>query len=266
MSVNDIKILDTKLSLDEQLELGRRMSGGDNNAREKLVLSCVPLVKSFYKTSMCRYFSCYDDVFQDGMLGVLEAVDSYDYKRKTMFTTFAYIYIHKRITKGIISRAPLKISDSDFFNSLLLRSTIDSFYAAYQVPPTPEQLVGLTNIPKDTVDLLLNRSIINPTLFDNNSTQEELFLPKTDTSLAIEKTLKKLSQEKIIKEALEILTPAEKEIVEQRYLYKVYKTPLKELAALQNISMVAVSKREKTAIKKLFAFFVKNNITLDDVI
>lgn len=267
MSVNDITFSGKRLSLDEQLELGKRMTEyGDQAAREKLVLSCIPLVKSFYKTPLCHYFSCYDDVFQDGMTGVLEAVDLYDYTRKTSFITFAYIYIHKRIVKGVIARAPLKISDQDFFNSILLRSTSDSFYAAHQVSPTTEQLSKLTNISESNVELLLRRSIVNPYLFKSNDVQEELVLPKTDTNLTVEKTLKKLLQEKIIEEALDTLGDAEKDIIQQRYLYTDRKVPLKELADKYNISMPAICKKEKAAIKKLFTFFVGKNISLEDVI
>lgn len=266
MSVNDIRIQDTRLSLEEQLELGRRTAEGDKAAREKLVLSCVPLVKSFYKTPLCRYFSCYDDVFQDGMTGALEAVDSYNYKKQTAFTTFAYVYIHKRILKGIISRAPLKISDKDFFNTILLHSTVDSFYTAYMVFPTTEQLANLTGIPKNNVQLLLKRNIFGTTLTEDSATQEKLCLPREDTNLIIEKTLKKFLQEKIIEEALDTLTPFEKEIIQHRFLYKDCKTSLQELASAHNVSTVAIHKREKAAIKKLFAFFVKKNIAFDDVI
>lgn len=267
MNVNDITFSGTKLSLDEQLELGKRMTEyGDQAAREKLVLSCIPLVKSFYKTPLCHYFFCYDDVFQDGMTGVLEAVDLFDYKRNVSFITFAYIYIHKRILKGVISRAPLKISDQDFFNTILLRSTIDSFYAAHQVSPTNEQLSQLTNISESNIELLLRRNIVNPYLFQSRDVQEEPILPKADTNLTIEKTLKKLLQEKVIEEALSALNPIETDIIQQRYLYKERKTPLKELAEKYDVSMPAICKKEKAAIKKLFTFFVAKNINLEDVI
>ena len=268
MSVREIHIPDVMLSLEEQVELGKRMANGDSAAREKLVLSCVPLVKSFWKTPLCQCYSLADEVFQDGMMGVLEVVDKYDYTRNVKFTTFAFIYIHKNILKGIIKRAPLKISDEDFFHSALLRSTIDTFCAAHQFPPTNEQLSKLTAIPLKDVEFLLRRNInkMSISLEKNPDLRSDIILPEHDVTLAVEKTLRHSFQKKLIADALYSLNENEREIIQKRFLYKDRKTTLRELSIAQNISIEMVRKREEAALKKLFAFFIEHNVSFEDAL
>ena len=256
------------LSLQEQLDLGKKMAEGDTSAREKLVLCCVPLVKSFMQTPLCKHFSSREDMFQDGILGTLEAVGNYDYKKNVMFTTFAFHYIHKRILKGIIAQAPVKISDRDFFDSVLLNATVDTFSAAHHVPPTDEQLSKLTSIPVNKVKMLQARNVNNMVVSLNDTIPgyNILALPDEDVCFVVEKVLKESAQKRIIAEALACLSDGEREIVIRRLMCKDKKPTLKQLADSQNICIAAVAKREKSAIKKLLAYFISHNVGFDDLV
>ncbi len=268
MNLNQIVISETYFSLEEQVELGRKASNGDTKAREKLILACVPIVKSFVNTVLCHRYSTFDDALQDGMLGVLMAVDKYDYRKNVKFTTYAFKYIHKMIYKGIIERVPLKITKTDFFNALLIASTIKSFQVTYMVPPTCEQLSQLTGIPIEDIELYLKRDINNmvTSLDENYIALKAQSLITSDDYSAAEAPLKQFEQRKIIEEALNTLSDDEKEIIVKRYLSGDNKTSLKELAARQNIYIATASKREQSALKKLFAFFVERHISFDDLV
>lgn len=267
MKTQQIMVSTANLSLQEQVELGRRMSEGDKSAREQLVLCCVPLVKFFTKTLLCTTFSSFDDMFQDGMLGTLEAVDKYDYTKDIMFTTFAYYYIHKRIMCGIVAQTPVKISDEDYFNSILLNSTVETFKAAHQVPPTDEQLSALTNIPLKTVKLLQSRNIADLVISLNTSGENMLSLPREDVCLVVERVLTESAQKQVVADALECLTDDEREIVLQRTMMrKPKKATLQQLADLQGVHIATVAKREKAAMRKLLAYFMKHKIDFDDLV
>ena len=164
--MNTIVVSAANLSLQEQVELGKKMSEGDKAAREKLVLCCVPLAKSFAGSSLSRNFSSAEDIFQDGMLGALAAIERYDYRKNVKFTTFAYSYMHKYIIQGIVAQLPLRLSRDDFFKSILLKSTIETYTATHHVPPTDEQLAALTKIPLKSIKLLLLLilELLNPVL------------------------------------------------------------------------------------------------------
>lgn len=242
------------------------MSLGDVKAREQLVLCCVPLVRMLSSTPICHKFSNREDSFQDGMLGVLEAVDKYDYTKNAMFTTYAYKYIYKRILNGVVSRTPLKMCDKDFFNTLLINSTIESFKKTHQIPPTYEQLAQLTSISQKDIKLLLNRNIQNVAVSLDDGCFVSLPASDSDVYATVEKILKQGFREKTLKEAINVLTAEEKDIICERFLYKNGKTTLKELAARQHISINAVEKREKSALKKMSAYFAKHHISFDDMV
>lgn len=268
MNTQKINIGNTRLDLDKQLELGERMSFGDLKAREELILSCVPLVKSFAGSPLCQQFSSYDDAFQDGMLGVLEASYSYDYTKKVMFTTYAYKYIHKKIYEGIMKQASVKISRRDFFNTLLLNSTISTFYAAYQVSPTNEQLVTLTALPLKDIVFYQKQNFTKMTYsIDSDDFDESLLcVAADDMFFVVNRALKVAEQRNVLDKALQVLTDEEREIIERRFFYTDHKATFKEIAESQDITTDGVAKREKCALKKLLAYFVANNISFNDLV
>lgn len=268
MNTHKIIASDTNLSLQEQLELGKRASEGDAAAREKLVMSCVPLVKSFMKTPLCRHFSSGDDMFQDGMLGTVEAVDKYDYKKNIMFTTFAFYYILKRIKSGIIARSPVKVSERDFFDSVLLNSTVDTFISTHYVSPTDEQLSSLTGLSLKTIHRLQSRNVSTMvvSLNDVDAMGNSLILPEEDVCLVVERMLKESAQKQIIAEALNCLSDAEREIVLRRIMCKDPKATLKELAESQDVCITTIFNRESTAVKKLLAYFISHNVGFEDLV
>lgn len=264
--MNTIVVSAATLSLQEQVELGKKMSEGDASAREKLVLCCVPLVKAFTGTLLSKNFSNGDDIFQDGMLGVLDAVDLYDYRKNVMFTTFAYSYIHKKITQGIVAQLPLRLSRDDYFKSILLKSTIETFTATHHVPPTDEQLAALTNIPLKSIKLLQSRNITDVVVSLSSPGDNLLNLPREDVALVVERILTESARKQVIADALECLTDDEREIVERRLMCRGKKETLKHLAERQGVCIPAVAKREKAAIRKLLAYFMKHEIDFEDLV
>ncbi len=265
--VQTINIPDVQVnfSLEAQLELGEKKKNGDAKAREQLILSCVPLVKTMAKTPLCERFSSYDDAFQDGMLAVLKVVDSYDYTKGVKFTTFVYQYIHQGILRGILKQTPNKISEKDFFNSILINSTIESFRKAYYVYPTDEQLSKLTSIPISKIVSLRKQTLQNRSISFTDAINANL-LPVGDIPAIVDNALKQTSQKRVINAALETLTAEEREIIEKRYLYAETKTTMRELSESQGVRFQTVAKREKTALKKLLLYFVENNITFNDLV
>lgn len=256
----------TNLSLEAQVELGEKASYGDNSAREKLILCCVPLVKNMANSTFCRCYYSFDDAFQDGMIGALKAVDLYDYTRQVKFTTFAFQYIHQSIVRGVVKHTPVKVSERDFFNSILLSSTSESFQKTYQVLPTDEQLSKLTSIPLKDIALLRKRKLNNMLVSLDDEATDPL-LPVGDFSHIVDKILKESTsrQRRVIGEALKTLSENEREIIEKRYLYTEVKATMRELAKTQNVSHQMIAKREKVALKKLLLYFAENNIKFDDI-
>ncbi len=269
MGTSDLKVPNYGLTLQDQVELGRRMVvNGDSTAREKLILNCVPVVKALAKTPFFSNYSNYEDNFQEGMIGVLEAIDKYDYTKNVKFTSYAYSQIHKRIVSSVRKQLPLKVTEKDFFNSLLIETTVQAFQDNFNVEPTNEQIAELSLIPLPDVIFLRNNDFRNATVSQDalldDKTHDSLFLG--DVAVLIERCFKSSARNETVIRSLEVLDADEKDIIQKRYLAVEEKTTLKELAEAQNVSVAGIVKREKRALRKLLNYFVSNNILFTDLI
>lgn len=93
------------LSFAEEQELGRRIRQGDSEARDMLINSNLRLVVSVAKRYRYPYFPMADCI-QEGNIGLIHAVDKYDYTRGTKFSTHATWWIRQAISRAIIDRGP----------------------------------------------------------------------------------------------------------------------------------------------------------------
>jgi RNA polymerase primary sigma factor len=92
------------LTPDEEIELGRRMAGGDEDAKRKLVISNLRLVVTIAK----RYAHGGQpllDLIEDGNLGLIRAAAKFDYRKGFRFSTYASYWIKQSIKRGIASQS-----------------------------------------------------------------------------------------------------------------------------------------------------------------
>jgi RNA polymerase primary sigma factor len=94
------------LSREQEVELMRRIERGDAEARELLVNSNLRLV-----VSIAKRYQGYEvpllDLIQDGMLGLLRAVDGFDWRRGNKFSTYATWWIRQAVRRGVDNRSRL---------------------------------------------------------------------------------------------------------------------------------------------------------------
>lgn len=104
-----------KASLDPQEErvLWEKISAGDEDARDKLIMAYRPMVFWLAKKFRVPYNS-YPDMIQEGMIGLIGAVDNFEVARNNRFITYAYYKVRGRMTNFLQrseARAPLPIED-----------------------------------------------------------------------------------------------------------------------------------------------------------
>lgn len=96
----------TLLTFKQEQQLGKRVMGGDEHARQQMIESNLRLVISIGKRYMHRGFP-FSDIVEEGNLGLIKAVEKFNYKRGFRFSTYASWWIRQYIERAIINQGKL---------------------------------------------------------------------------------------------------------------------------------------------------------------
>lgn len=235
-----------KISEKESAELLRRISAGDNDAREEFIVANFRLVLSIIKRFRLKT-ACSDDVFQAGTIGLIKAIDRFDVSFGVRFSTYAVPMIIgeiKRFLKGANSmRVPRSVRDTAY-HALRARSEIEKRLEE----PTIELIAKEMNVAVSEVSFALDAISDTVSLYDPvyNKNGDELLLVD---QIGDEKNTEELwAENAALSSALNSLSEREKKILFLRYYEGKTQT---EISSEVGISQAQVSRLEKTALKEI---------------
>ena len=248
------------LDKDMEYELLKRVSlSNDEEAKNRLILANLRLVISVAKKSLGNGLPLID-LISEGNLGLIKAIEKFDYTKGHRFSTYAVWWIKQAIKKAIINIGrDIRIPSYKHEQFSKLNKIINEYSHENGEQPSVEYIAKRLNIRPNKVILLLNefQDILsfNETIGDNIFLED--IIGKEDN---IEELIIKEEQLFEMKELLEnVLTTREREILELRYgLYNSKIHTLKDIGVILNITRERVRQIEKKAITKLKRYFEEN--------
>jgi len=238
---------------ERMMEILPLAQSGDECAREELVHGNLKLVLSVVKKFNNRKENL-DDIFQVGCLGLLKAIDNFDFSHGVRFSTYAVPMIIGEIRRYLRDNSPIRISRSLKDIAYKALQFKEQYINTYQKDPTIEEIAKELEVEEIDVVVALEAmqdplSIYTP-IYNNGN--DEIYL--IDQIGDDEDSKNKKILQMTIAQGIRRLNSRERDIINKRYFLD--KTQM-EIAEEIGISQAQVSRLEKSALKTIFSDFYK---------
>ncbi len=260
----------TLLTFQEEQQLAKRIARGDEAARQQMIEANLRLVVSIGKRYINRGLP-FPDIIEEGNIGLIKAVEKFNYKKGFKFSTYASWWIRQSIERAIINqgkliRLPVHVVEK--VNHYL--SAIEGLMQELDREPTPREVSRRLRIAEEeVVDLqqLLRRtySLDSPIGHKNDTSLKDVIEDTSQTSPA--KNAEGIRRREDLLSLIEKLRDNEREVIKKRFgLMGAEPMTLEEIGKDFGLTRERVRQIESAALQKLRVFLNQKTIGPEEIL
>jgi len=208
------------LTREEEVELSKRIEAGDNYARQRLIESNLRLAVSIAKKY--QHFGCaLPDLIQESNIGLIKAVEKFDWRRGFRFSTYATWWIRQSVRRHVTANSST-IRIPSHARGLMgkLKTCIDEYEHEMGTTPTPAEIADILGVSETIVEDVLRApkgttSLHKPIGKDDSGTLQDV-IPDEETP-GPDEILDREKMSMAVRRGLRHLTSREEKIIRLRF-------------------------------------------------